>query len=149
MTRQFQLSGLRKKDMSMMSKEVFSAEIEKRQNEIRRLDTERELRSEKLAQAFLQYKEEKISREEYLKMREERDDWNVFFEERKKTLEQVIRRLQKQQKEESHFLRSLLELEGTDRINAELAESLIESMYLYDGGRLEINFRFNRVVDYE
>lgn len=149
LTRQFQLSGLQKKDMSMMSNEVFSAEIEKRRNEIRRLDTERELRFEKLAQAFMQYKEEKISREEYLKMREERDDWNVFFEERKKTLEQVIRRLQKQQKEEAHFLRGLLELEGTGRINAELAEGLIESMYLYDGGRLEINFRFKGAVDYE
>lgn len=31
---------------------------------------------------------------------------------------------------------------GTNRINAELAEGLIESMYLYGDGRLEINFGF-------
>lgn len=57
--------------------------------------------------------------------------------------------MQKQQKEESRFLRSLLELEGTTRINAELAEGLIESMYLYGDGRLEINFRFKGAIAHE
>ena len=57
--------------------------------------------------------------------------------------------LQKQQKEESRFLRSLLNLEGTTRINAELAEELIESMYLYGDGRLEINFRIKGEIEHE
>lgn len=149
LTRQFRLSGLRKKDMSMMSSEVFSAEIEKIQREISELNTEMEKRSEKLARAFMQYKDEKISREVYMSMRDERNDWNVFCEERKRILEQTIRKLQKQQKEESRFLRSLLDLEGTTRINAELAEELIESMYLYGDGRLEINFRIKGEIEHE
>ena len=53
------------------------------------------------------------------------------------------------QKEETRFLRSLLDLEGTTRINAELAEALIESMYLYGDGRLEINFRFKGAIEHE
>ena len=57
--------------------------------------------------------------------------------------------LEKQQKEEARFLRSLLELDGTTRINAELAEGLIESMYLYGDGRLEINFGFKGAVEHE
>ena len=149
LTRQFRLSGLRKKDMSVMSNEVFSAEIEKKQREISEMNTEMEKRSEKLARAFMQYKDEKISREVYMSMRDERNDWNVFCEERKRILEQTIRRLQKQQKEESRFLRSLLNLEGTTRINAELAEELIESMYLYGDGRLEINFRIKGEIEHE
>ena len=56
---------------------------------------------------------------------------------------------EKQQKEEARFLRSLLELDGTTRINAELAESLIESMYLYGDNRLEINFGFKGAVEHE
>ena len=72
-------------------------------------------------------------------MKDDRNNWKVFCEERKKYLEQTIRKLEKQQKEEVRFLRSLLELDGTTRINAELAEGLIESMYLYGDGRLEIN----------
>ena len=46
-------------------------------------------------------------------------------------------------------MRSLLDLEGTTRINAELAEALIESMYLYGDGRLEINFRFKGAIEHE
>ena len=82
-------------------------------------------------------------------MKDDRNNWKVFCEERKKYLEQTIRKLEKQQKEEVRFLRSLLELDGTTRINAELAEGLIESMYLYGDGRLEINFGFKGVVEHE
>ena len=49
----------------------------------------------------------------------------------------------------SRFLRSLLDLEGTTRINAELAEALIESMYLYGDGRMEINFRLKGAIEHE
>ena len=149
LTRQIQLSGLRKKDMSAMSNVVFSAKIEEVQNEMKMLDKDCEKRSEKLAQAFMQYKDRKLSREAYMEKRDERNNWKEFCEERKKILEQKVRRLQKQQKEESRFLRSLLELEGTTRINAELAEGLIESMYLYGDGRLEINFRFKGAIAHE
>lgn len=149
LTRQIQLSGLRKKDMSAMSNAVFSEKILEIQSEMKKMDAEIEHRSEKLAQAFMQYKDEKLSKEAYLEMREERNNWQEFCEKRKKVLEQTIQRLEKQQKEESRFLRSLLDLEGTTRINAELAEALIESMYLYGDGRLEINFRFKGEIEYE
>ena len=149
LTRQFQLSGLRKKELSAMSAEVFSAKIEEIRNEIKMLNRDLEKRSEKLAQAFMQYKEENISGEAYLKMRDERNNWKDFCEERKTVLEQKIRKLQKRQKEESRFLKSLLDLEGTTRINAELAEGLIDSMYLYGDGRLEINFRFKGAIEHE
>ena len=46
-------------------------------------------------------------------------------------------------------MRSLLDLEETTKINAELAEALIESMYLYGDGRLEINFRFKGAIEHE
>lgn len=82
-------------------------------------------------------------------MKDDRNNWKAFCEERKKSLEQIIRKLEKQQKEEARFLRSLLELDGTTRINAELVEGLIESMYLYGDGRLEINFGFKGAVEHE
>ena len=149
LTREFQLSGLRKKDMSAISSAVFLTKIKKIQAEIRKLDADMERRSEKLAQAFMQYKEGELSKEDYIKMKDDRNNWKVFCEERKKYLEQTIRKLEKQQKEEVRFLRSLLELDGTTRINAELAEGLIESMYLYGDGRLEINFGFKGAVEHE
>ena len=149
LTRQFQLSGLRKKDMSAISSAVFLSKIKEIQAEIRKLDADMERRSEKLAQAFMKYKEGELSKEAYIEMKDDRNSWKEFCEERKKSLEQTIRKLEKQQKEEARFLRSLLELDGTTRINAELAEGLIESMYLYGDGRLEINFGFKGAVEHE
>ena len=149
LTRQFRLSDLRKKDMSAISSAVFLTKIKEIQAEIRKLDADMERHSEKLAQAFMQYKEDELSKEAYIEMKDDRNNWKVFCEERKKSLEQTIRKLEKQQKEEARFLRSLLELDGTTRINAELVESLIESMYLYGDNRLEINFGFKGAVEYE
>lgn len=149
LTRQFQLSDLRKKDMSAISSAVFLTKIKEIQAEIRKLDADMERHSEKLAQAFMQYKEGELSKEAYIEMKDDRNNWKVFCEDRKKSLEQTIRKLEKQQKKEARFLRSLLELGGTTRINAELAESLIESMYLYGDNRLEINFGFKGAVEYE
>ena len=91
----------------------------------------------------------KLSKAAYIEMKDDRNNWKAFCEERKRTLEHTIRKLEKQQKEEARFLQSLLELEGTTRINAELAEGLIESMYLYGDGRLEINFGFKGAVEHE
>ena len=45
--------------------------------------------------------------------------------------------------------KSVGSMSGTARINAELAEGLIESMYLYGDGRLEINFGFKGAVEHE
>lgn len=152
LTRQFQSSGLRKKDMSVISSAVFLSKINEIQTEIRKLDVDMERRSEKLAQAFMQYKVGELSKEayiDYIKMKDDRNNWKAFCEERKKSLEQTIRKLEKQQKAEAGFLRSLLEPDGTTRINAGLAEGLIESMYLYGDGRLEINFGFKGAVEHE
>ena len=64
-----------------------------------------ERRSEKLAQAFMKYKEGEFSKEAYIEMKDDRNSWKEFCEERKKSLEQTIRKLEKQQKEEARFLR--------------------------------------------
>lgn len=145
----FKLSKLRKKDMSGISNSVYEEKIKEIRKEIDCLDNETERRSRELAQIFMKYKEGNVLVDTYKKMKEERDNWKLFCEERKKELEIKIRKLQKQQKEESRFLRSLMDLKGTFHINADLAESLIERMYLYDDGRLEINFRFKEAVENE
>lgn len=135
--------------MSGISNSVYEEKIKEIRKEIDCLDNETERRSRELAQIFMKYKEGNVLVDTYKKMKEERDNWKLFCEERKKELEIKIRKLQKQQKEESRFLRSLVDLKGTFHINADLAESLIERMYLYDDGRLEINFRFKEAVENE
>ena len=54
----------------------------------------------------MQYKEGELSKEAYIEMKDDRNSWKEFCEERKKSLEQTIRKLEKQQKEEAtlHFI---------------------------------------------
>lgn len=138
----FRLSRMRKKDLSAVSRAVYEEEINKIQKEIKDLDIKKGIRAEKMSEGYRELKEEKISVDIYQKMQEERNSWNTFFEERKRTLEERIRKLERQQKEETRFLRSLVDLKGKRPINAALAEALIESMYIYSSKKLEINFRF-------
>lgn len=138
----FRLSRMRKKDLSAVSRTVYEEEINKIQKEIKDQDIKKGIRAEKMAEGYRELKEEKISVDIYQKMQEERNSWNTFFEERKRTLEERMRKLEKQQKEETRFLRSLVDLKGKRPINAALAEALIESMYIYSSKKLEINFRF-------
>ena len=128
--------------MVAMSKTAFQAKIVQIENEIKRMNVEAERQAEKFAEAFMQYKDGNLSREAYMARRVERNDWKVFCDERKKALEQRRIEMQKRQKEETRFLKSLLDLKGTSKINAELAEALIEKIYVYDDKRLEIHFRF-------
>ena len=110
------------------------------------METDYQKISDQSVQSFLMYKEGKISLQAYLDIKEERSDWETFFQERRNTLGHKIHMLQKQQKEEAKFLRSLLELEGTSRLNAELVEALIDRISLYGDGHLEIVFKFQGVM---
>lgn len=84
----------------------------------------------------------KVSLQTYLDTKKERSDWETFFQKRKKILEQKMCMLQKKQKEEEKFLRSLLELEGNSPLNVELIEALIDRIYLYGDRCLEIILKF-------
>ena len=86
LTRQFQLSGLRKKDMSAISSAVFLSQIKEIQTEIRKLDVDMERRSEKLAQAFMQYKEGELSKEAYIEMKDDRNNWKAVLRREKENL---------------------------------------------------------------
>ena len=85
--------------MSAISSAVFLTKIKEIQAEIRKLDADMERRSEKLAQAFMQYKEGELSKEVYIEMKDDRNNWKAFCEERKRTLEHTIQKLGKQQKD--------------------------------------------------
>jgi DNA invertase Pin-like site-specific DNA recombinase len=146
-TRQLQLSGIRSKDMTTLSKETFQKVTDQVQDEINRLDTDAKKMKGKTTEAFTKYKEGELSLEAFQEKQAERKDWEAFFEKRKKELEQKIRMIQKRQKEEGKFLRSLLQLDGTTRLNQELVEALIERIELYADGRLEISFKFKGVME--
>lgn len=144
LSRQLQILKIKKKDITAISRSVLEDQLAIICKELDKMETDYQKISDQSVQSFLMYKEGKIFLQAYLDTKKERSDWETFFQERRKTLEQKMRMLQKQQKEEAKFLRSLLELEGTSRLNAELVEALIERISLYGDGHLEIVFKFQR-----
>ena len=137
---------IKKKDITAISRSVLEDQLAIIRKELDKMETDYQKISDQSVQSFLMYKEGKISLQAYLDIKEERSDWETFFQERRNTLGQKIHMLQKQQKEEAKFLRSLLELEGTSRLNAELVEALIDRISLYGDGHLEIVFKFQGVM---
>lgn len=146
LSRQFQLLKIKKKDMTAISRSVLEEQTSIIRKELDKMETDYQKISDQWIQSFLMYKEGKVSLQAYLDAKKECSDWETFFQERRKTLEQKMRMLQKQQKEETKFLRSLLELEGTSRLNAELVEALVDRISLYGDGHLEIVFKFQGVM---
>ena len=65
--------------MSAISNAVFLSKIKEIQTEIRKLDADMERRSEKLAQAFMQYKEGELSKEAYIEMKDDRNNWKAVL----------------------------------------------------------------------
>ena len=72
--------------MSAISSAVFLAKIKEIQAEIRKLDADMEKRSEKLAQAFMQYKEGELSKEAYIEMKDDRNNWKAVLRREKENL---------------------------------------------------------------
>ena len=132
--------------MTAISRSVLEEQLAIIRKELDKMETDYQKISDQSVQSFLMYKEGKTSLQAYLDTKKERSDWETFFQERRKTLEQKMRMLQKQQKEEAKFLRSLLELEGTSRLNGDLVEALVDRISLYVDGHLEIVFKFQGVM---
>lgn len=146
-TRQLMLSGVQRKNMTALSKNVFQEKIGFLQKELQKIEVDEKKSSGKVTEAFMEYKDGKLTLRAYLDRKEEHSQWEEFFAERKASLEQEIKMLQKKQKEEAKFLRTLLELDGTTRLNQELVEALIDRIYLFGDGRLEIRFKFKGVSE--
>lgn len=142
LSKQLRLLKIKKTDITEISNLVLEDQLVTIRKELDKMETDYQKISEQTIQNFLAYKEEKISLQAYLDSKQERSNWGIFFKKRRNALDQKMHMLQKQQKLEIKFLRSLLDLDGTTRLNAELVESLIDRIYLYGDKHLEIIFRF-------
>ena len=89
--------------MSAISSAVFLSKINEIQTEIRKLDADMERRSEKLAQAFMKYKEGELSKEAYIEMKDDRNNWKEFCEEKKEVWSRPCKKAGKTAEEEIDF----------------------------------------------
>lgn len=132
---------LRKKELGALTEQAFGEICQKCEEEKQQLQRQQERMSRQNSERYLDYKEGRISRETYLELKEERIEWEAFFQKRKKELEQEEKQAIQRMKEEKKYLQSLLNIKGKKKLNADLVESLVDKILLYEDGRLEIVFR--------
>lgn len=139
---QMQLQNLCKKEIGRLAEQTISEEKKKWEEELRQMQHRQELLVRQTADMYVKYKEGNVSREDYLELRNERLEWEEFFEKRKAVLEREEKSAVRRMQQEKKYLRSLLDIEGKSRLNADLVEAVVDKILLYEDGRLEIVFRF-------
>ena len=146
LTRLFQLQGIRLKDMTTLTHKVFQEKIAELECEERRLDSKWNEYSKSVADAYMKYKEDFLSKDEYMSVQKNRTEFKRFMEERKSALDKEIKKMKKGEKEEAKFLRSLIKMKNSRRLNQELVESLVERVNVLEQGKIEIIFRWKGVI---
>lgn len=111
------------------------------QNKIMR---ERQKISVQAATLFMQYKEGRVSNEEYSVFRENKAEYENFCEKRMDELKRKIRKSEIRAEEQNKFLRSLQKAKGCKKLNIQLVESLIEKITVSQDGVIDIIFRFRK-----
>lgn len=139
---QMQLRKLRKKDIRTLTEQTFKEICRKYEEEQQQLQRRQDRFVRQNAESYLDFKEGRISKDAYLQSKAERTEWEAFFQKRKKELEQEEKQTIHRMQEEKKYLQSLLNVQGTTKLNADLVESLVDKILLYEDGRLEIVFRF-------
>ncbi|MEI3259741.1 MAG: recombinase family protein [Faecalimonas umbilicata] len=139
---QMQLQNLRKKDIATLTDQAIVERQQKWEEELQQMQHRQELLVRQTADMYVKYKEGNALKEDYLQMRNERLEWEEFFKKRKTELEKESKSTIRRMQQEKKYLRSLLDIKGKSRLNADLVEAVVDKILLYEDNRLEILFRF-------
>ena len=93
---------------------------------------------------YIEYKEGRVSHQEYSAFRENRTKHERFCEIRLKEIEQKIGGIAIMEEEQNRFLCSLQKTERYQRLNVQFIDSLIEKISVSSDGMIDIRFRFRK-----
>ena len=125
--------------MNNLECEKMKAAYFEEQNKIMQ---EKQKLSAQAATLYMQYKEGRVSNQEYSSFRKNRAEYENFCEKRMEELKRKIRKSEIRAKEQNKFLRSLQKVKGCKKLNIQLIESLIEKITVSSDGVIDIQFRF-------
>ncbi len=126
-------------DMNNLECEKKKAAYLEEQNKIMQ---ERQKLSVQAATLYMQHKEGCVSVQEYFSFRENRAEYENFYEKRMEELKRKIRKSEIRAEEQNKFLRSLQKAKGCKKLNIQLIESLIEKITVSPDGAIDIQFQF-------
>ncbi|MFG6395589.1 MAG: recombinase family protein [Lachnospiraceae bacterium] len=97
---------------------------------------------EECALKFMQYKEGKATKEEYMQSRQYKKEQEGFSEKRRAELKKKIQDCKLQTEEKNQFLENILKAGKYQKLDIYLAEALIDSIFIFPDGIIEIYYKF-------
>lgn len=133
---------IKAKDCIQANNSLCSQKITTYMAEEKKLIKTCEALKEECALEFMQYKEGKATKEEYLKSRQYRKEQAGFSEKRKAELRKKIQDCKLQAEEKKQFLNQFLKEGSCQKLDIYLAEALIGKILLFPDGIIEIYYKF-------
>lgn len=134
---------VKQKDLTRMNQAAYEERIAAYALEEKKIAEECEALKRQAGILYGQYKEGLLTREEYLVFQQNKKEQDAFAEKRREEIKRKIRKAKCRAEEESQFLRSLLKLEKSKKLNIQIVESLIEKISVFPDGTLDITYNFS------
>lgn len=135
---------LQNKDLCGLNHEAYRVLLARYEEERQQLGKQSEMILKRAGEVFVNLKEGKISRDEYLNFRKVKSEQELYCEKRKTEILKDMKQLERREKEENTFLRSLLKVNSEKKLNIQLVEALVDKILVYPEGIIDIHFKFNR-----
>lgn len=141
---EFSLSAMKPKEMvesnnkesERMKREwnVELSELEKQVENIKRIGSE----------LYLKYRMGEMEEVSFKQIKEENDKKIIVFQNKKKELEEKLRKIDYETAEKNHFLRTLVKGNEKSELTTEVIRTLIDRIEVYPDHRIKVIFTFKR-----
>ena len=142
---EFALCLKRKREYERKGKNILEAEKRELESTLRSIQRKEEAVAGQDSVAYMEYRIGKISQEELAERRLQRETQLQELLGQETEIREAIRRLEKTETVYLAAIRALIRLKSKRVFTKELAESLIDKIYLYPGKRIEVVFAFEDV----
>lgn len=135
-------SGLRGKDLTEKNNRVAKQAIGSLRSDKAKCECEKNKWNNRLRDTFLAYKHGELSLEEYQAFRQTAADETGKLEMQISKIDKELVHLNRKREKQNTFLRGLLKVDASGKIDKQLVDSVVESIYLYENEAVAINLKF-------
>lgn len=141
---EFALSSMRPKDLTDLNRR--EADRIKNEWRARLADLEGRIRTVKRlgSEQYLKYRMKETDAKTFQKEKEERDRKMLFFQSRQAAIIEKLRAVDQETAERNHFLRALVKGNEKTQLTAEVIQTLINRVEVYQDRRVKVIFAFQR-----
>ena len=140
--KEFKLAKLKPKDLVEINDEKAALKKTEYLREMNMLNNKIDMDKNLLGQEYMRYKNNEVSRDEYLEIKVKKHKNQKIYEDRINELGKKLENVEKRKKELNTFLRSLFKAVSKEKLTKDLVNALTDSIRLDANGNVEIYFKF-------